>query len=103
MRSLLLSLAAASCCASDLMHVPLLCRHWRESHAAAGAIVGAGMEWLMDGQDIHPVGKFIFATAAATLVGAGKEALLDKRAKGNEIVPWTLGAAAVSIAWSVKW
>lgn len=98
-----LLLLSSALCASDLLHVPLLVRHWPESHFAAGALVGLGMQYAMRHEDIHPVGKFILATLTAGAVGMVKEAFIDKHPRAKEIPPWILGSACVSLAWEIKW
>ena len=75
------------------MHVPLLMRYNYESHAVAGALVGLGSDYLMDGH-FSQITRLTVSVGAALLLGAVKEYLLDKHPNNREIAPWGLGAAA---------
>lgn len=90
--------------ASDAMHVPILCKHWRESHAVAGALVGLGVTSFLEHQtSIGPVGRTLVGIGSALVLGYAKEALIDKHARYKEVTPWGIGAAAACISFEFRW
>ncbi len=94
---------SAPLCASDIMHVPLLCKHWEASHAAAGAIVGAVANSIADSYGARFVPRLVGATVAALAAGTFKEYMIDHHARPREIPAWGAGAVVVSLAWSITW
>lgn len=87
------SLAHAS---DDFMHIPLLVKYHQESHAAAGALVGLGLnEYLKDNMPtLKPIPRFVVCVATCLVLGYGKEHVADHHARNKEIPPWGWGCAA---------
>jgi hypothetical protein len=101
-RPALLLAAVVSLPASDFLHVPLACKYPQESHAIAGALVSAAVNYALP-EDTRFVPRLVASTAAALAVGTLKETCVDKHARWNEVPAWGIGAAAVSMAWSWSW
>ncbi len=91
---------AAPAAASDFMHFPALCRYHQESHAVAGGIVGAIVNYTADSYGMRTMPRLIASTVAALAVGTFKEYLVDHHARPSEIPAWGVGGAVVSLAWS---
>lgn len=103
MKALALLALCSLATASDLLHVPLLCKYPQASHAAAGAIVGAIMNNVADSYDMRFIPRLVTSTVVALAVGTFKEACVDHRARWSEVPSWGAGAAVVSLCWSFKW
>ncbi len=98
-----LLLLASVASASDVMHVPLLCKHWKESHAVAGSLVGLGMDaYLKEVSPLRPIPRALIAIGTALLVGTFKEHCVDHHPRNREIFPWAAGAACACIGFEIR-